>query len=90
LEVRVVYFDKSAIPVRRPVRRRRQPADPGLDDAKTRYILEIAAANPRFTPEEVYYAIYYVRGRHDITKAMVRSTLAVRSPTSTWRRLFGR
>jgi len=86
----VVYFDKSGRPVRRKVRRRTPPADPGLDDAKTQYILEIAAAHPRFTPDEVYAEVYYGRRRHDITKAMVRKTLSGRRRTSTRRRWFGR
>jgi hypothetical protein len=78
---RVVYFDKSGRRIRRPVRRRRSPADPGLDDAKTRYILQVADDYPRFTPDEVYAEIYYGRGRHDISKAMVRKVLAKRRRT---------
>ena len=74
----MVYFDKSGRRIRRPVRRRTPPEDSGLDDAKTRYILQVAADNPRFTPDEVYAEIYYGRGRHDITKAMVRQVLAER------------
>jgi hypothetical protein len=87
---RVVYFDKSGRPVRRPVRRGTPSADPDLDDAKTRYILEVAADCPtKFTPDEVYAQIYYGRGRHDITKAMVRHVLAGRRRTfSLWP--FGR
>lgn len=85
----MVYFDKSGRRVRRPVRRRTPPADPGLGDAKTRYILQVATEHPRFTPDEVHAEIYYVRGRHDITKAMVRKTLAGRRRTSAWWR-FGR
>jgi hypothetical protein len=85
----VVYPDKSGRRVRRPVRRRTPPADPGNDDAKTRYILQVAATYPKFTPEEVYAEIYYGRRRHDITKAMVRRVLAGRRRTfSLWP--FGR
>ena len=85
----MVYWDKSGRRVRRPVRRRTPTADPGLDDAKTRYILQVATDHPKFTPEEVYAEIYYGRGRHDITKAMVSKTLAGRRRTSArWR--FGR
>jgi hypothetical protein len=86
---RVAYFDKSGRRVRRPVRRRTPPADPELDDAKTRYILQVAADYPRFTPDEVYAEIYYGRRRHDITKAMVRQTLTGRRRTFAWWR-FGR
>lgn len=85
----MVYFDKSGRRVRRPVRRRTATAEPGQDDAKTRYILQIAAEYPNFTPEEVYAAIYYGRRRHDITKAMVRTVLAERRRTFSLRR-FGR
>jgi hypothetical protein len=82
LEVpRVVYFDKPDRRIRRPIRRRTAPADPGLDDAKTRYVLEVAAECPRFTPDEVYAEIYYGRHRHDIPKAMVRRILAKRRRT---------
>ncbi len=82
---RVVYFDNSGRRVRRPVRRRTQPADPKNDDAKTRYILEVAAAHPKLTPEEVYAEIYYGRRRHDIAKALVRKVLAERRRTrSLW------
>ena len=85
----MVYFDKSGRRVRRPVRRRTPSADSGLDDAKTRYILQVAADNSNFTPDEVYAEIYYGRRRHDITKAMVRKALAGRRRTfSMW--LFGR
>jgi hypothetical protein len=86
---RVVYYDKSDRSVRRSLRRRAAEPDPGLDDAKVRYILEVAAENPRFTAEEVYATIYHTRGRHDITKAMVRQTLEGRRRTSA-RRGFGR
>ena len=85
----MVYFDKSGRPVRRPVRRRTPPADPGLDDAKTQYVLQVAADYPRFTPEEVYAEIRYGLRRHDITKAMVRGILARHRRTfSLWP--FGR
>ncbi|WP_154814340.1 hypothetical protein [Actinophytocola xinjiangensis] len=88
----MVYFDKSGRPIRRKVRRRTLPVDPEISDAKTRYILEVATAHPRFTPDEVFAEIYYGRRRHDITKAMVRSTLSGRRRTSTRRPrwLFGR
>lgn len=79
----MVYFDKSGRRVYRPVRRRTPPADPGLDDAKTQYVLQVAADYPRFTPEEVYAEIYYGRRRHDISKAMVREILARRRRTSS-------
>lgn len=81
----MVYFDKSGRRIRRPLQRRTPPADSNLDDAKTRYILQVAADNPRFTPEEVYAEIHYGRNRHDITKAMVRHVLAKRRRTfSLW------
>ena len=84
----MVYFDKSGRDPDRPVRRRVQSV-PGLDEAKIRYILEVADEHPRFTPAEVYAEIHDGRGRHDITKDMVRTALAGRSRTSVWRR-FGR
>jgi hypothetical protein len=85
----VVYFDKSGRRIRRPIQRRTPPTDPGLDEAKTQYILEVASDHPRFTPDEVYAEIYYRRGRHDITKAMVRKVLArPRRKSSLWP--FGR
>jgi hypothetical protein len=81
----VVYFDKSARRIHRPLQRRTPPADAGPDDAKTRYILEVAAENPKFTPDEVYAEIYYGRGRHDIPKRMVRKVLAKpRRKLSLW------
>jgi predicted nucleic acid-binding protein len=81
----VVYFDKSGPRIHRPVRRRTPPADSGHDDAKTRYIRQAAADNPKFTPEEVYAEIYYGRRRHDITKAMVHKVLVGRRRTfSVW------
>ncbi|MEU5260611.1 hypothetical protein [Amycolatopsis sp. NPDC021455] len=81
----MVYFENSGDGPDRPPRRRGSAPDPGLDDAKVRYILEVAAEHPRFTPEEVYATIYYDRGRHDITKAMVRQTLDGRRRTFAWR-----
>lgn len=86
----MVYFDKSGRRVRRPLRRRPTPNDPGVDEAKTRYILEVVARHPRFTAEEVYAVIYYRCGRHDITKAMVRSTLASHRSVPVRRRGRGR
>jgi hypothetical protein len=85
----MVYFDKSGRRIRRPLQRRTPPADPELDEAKTRYILQVAAAYPKFTPEEVYAEIRYGQGRHDITKTMVRHVLAKRRRTSS-RWPFGR
>jgi len=82
----VVYFDRSGPRIRRPVRRSTPPADPGLDDAKTRYIHQVATEHPKFTPDEVYAEIYHGRRRHDITKAMVHQTLARPHRTSAWRR----
>jgi hypothetical protein len=94
---RVVYFDKSARRVRRLLRRRAartegnsvagSALDPGIDDAKTQCILEVAAQHPNFTADEVHAAIYYGRGRHDISKAMVRNTLASHRRTPVRRRL---
>ncbi|HEX5407981.1 MAG TPA: hypothetical protein VFX16_37430 [Pseudonocardiaceae bacterium] len=85
----MVYFDKSGRRIRRPVRRRAASAEPGQDDAKTRYILQIAAEYPKFTPEEVHHAIYYHRRRHDISKAMVRAVLTGRRRTFSLQK-FGR
>ncbi|WP_432198902.1 hypothetical protein [Streptomyces sp. bgisy027] len=85
----MVYFDNSGRRIHRRVRRRTPPADSGIDDAKTRYIRQVAAENPRFTPDEVYAEIYYGRGRHDIPKHMVRRVLGKpRSKLSLWP--FGR
>lgn len=67
-EARVVYFDNSGRRIRRPVRRRTPPTYNGPDDAKTRYIRQVADENPRFTPDAVYAEIYYGRRRHDIPK----------------------
>ncbi|MGW7518705.1 hypothetical protein ACWGJ2_24270 [Streptomyces sp. NPDC054796] len=77
-EVRVVYFDNSGRRIRRPLRRRIPPAGDGLDNAKTRYIRQVAAEYPRFTPDEVYAVIYYRRRRHDIPRHMVRKVLGKR------------
>jgi hypothetical protein len=74
-EARVVYFDNSGRRIYRPVRRRAPAADTGPGDAKSRYIRQVAAENPRFTPDEVYAEIYYGRGRHDISKHLVREVL---------------
>jgi hypothetical protein len=83
---RVVYFDKSGRDPDRPVRRRVPDDVPGLDEAKIRYILEVADEYPRLTAAEVYTEIHKVR--HDITIDMVRTTLDSRSRTSL-RRRFG-
>ncbi|WBB93346.1 hypothetical protein [Verrucosispora sp. WMMC514] len=81
----MVYFDKSGRRINRPLQRRTPQPDPNLDAAKTRYILKVAAENPRFTADEVYAEIYHGRRRHDITKAMVRYVLAKRRRTfSVW------
>ncbi|MCF2126076.1 hypothetical protein L1I79_06425 [Strepomyces sp. STD 3.1] len=71
----MVYSDNSGRRIRRRVKRRSQPAGSKPDEAKTRYIRQVAEENPRFTPEEVYAVIYYHRGRHDISKDMVRKVL---------------
>ncbi|MEU5662712.1 hypothetical protein [Streptomyces longwoodensis] len=71
----MVYSDNSGRRIRRRVKRRRQPAGGKPDEAKTRYIRQVAEDNPRFTPEEVHAEIYYNRGRHDISKDMVRRVL---------------
>ncbi|HET9138889.1 hypothetical protein [Actinophytocola sp.] len=82
----MVYHDKSGRRVVRRVRRGKAPADPGLDDAKTQYILQAAADCPGYTPDEVYAEIRDVRGRHDITRAMVHATLpgSRRTPARRW------
>jgi len=77
----VVYPDKPGRRIRRPLRRRSPPAVTEVDDAKTRYVLEVAAEHPRFTPEEVHAEIRYGRHRNDITKAMVRHILDQRRRT---------
>ncbi|MEU8179085.1 hypothetical protein AB0C14_40025 [Microbispora hainanensis] len=85
----MVYFDKSGRRIRRPIERRTPPEDIDLDDAKVRYILEVAAKHPKFTPEEVYAEIRYGRRRNDITKDLVRRVLAKRPRSlSLWP--FGR
>lgn len=85
VEVRVVYSDKPGRPRYRHPERPAPKADTDLDDAKTRYIREVADEHPGFTPEEVHAQIRY-RGRHDITKDMVRRVLATRRRTSSrWR-----
>jgi deoxyadenosine/deoxycytidine kinase len=88
-EARVVYSDNSGRRIRRRVKRRRQPAGSKPDEAKTRYIRQVAEQYPRFTPEEVHAVIYYNLGRHDISKDMVRKVLAKPRPKrSLWP--FGR
>ncbi|MFI6441109.1 hypothetical protein [Streptomyces sp. NPDC050759] len=72
----MVYSDDSGRRIRRRVKRRAPSADSGIDEAKARYIRQVAAENPRFTPDEVHAKIYYDRGRHDISKDMVRKVLA--------------
>ncbi|MET7352314.1 MULTISPECIES: hypothetical protein [Streptomyces] len=85
----MVYSDNPGRRIRRRVRRRRQPADSNPDEAKTRYIREVAEANPRFTAEEIHAEIYYNRGRHDISKDMVRKVIDGPRPAQPlWR--FGR
>ncbi|MCZ1003021.1 hypothetical protein O1M63_41630 [Streptomyces mirabilis] len=76
----MVYSDNSGRRIRRRVKRRRQPAGSNPDEAKTRYIRQVAEENPRFTPEEVHAEIYYNRGRHDISKNMVRNVLGAPRP----------
>lgn len=77
----MIYPDKPGRRIYRPVRRRTPQKPSSLDDAKTRYILDVAAKHPRFTPEEVRFVIRYGRRRHDITKAMVRYVLAQPAPS---------
>ncbi|MCX4857504.1 hypothetical protein [Streptomyces canus] len=76
----MVYSDNSGRRIHRPVRRRTPPAYSGPDDAKTRYIRQVAEENPRFTPDEVHAEIYYGRGRHDIPKDLVRAVLGKPRP----------
>jgi hypothetical protein len=75
----MIYPDKVGRRIFVPPRRRIPPAPRDLGDAKIRYILEVAAKHPRFTPEEVRFIIRYGLRRHDITKAMVRYVL-IRRP----------
>ncbi|WP_145968852.1 hypothetical protein [Streptomyces hyaluromycini] len=85
----MVYFDDSGNRIYRRIRRRIPPAEGGPDDAKTRYIRQVAEDNPGSTPDEVYAEIYYVRRRHDIPRDMVRKVLAKPRPKrSLWP--FGR
>ncbi|TDD97691.1 hypothetical protein [Actinomadura rubrisoli] len=72
----MTYSDKRERSVRRPLQRSTSPAPADLDDAKTRFILEVAAKHPRFTPEEVYAEIRYGQRRSDITTDMARHVLA--------------
>jgi hypothetical protein len=72
----MVYSDIDGRRFHRPVRRRTPLAYSGPDDAKTRYIRQVAEANPHFTPDEVHAEIHYGRGRSDISVDMVRSVLA--------------
>ncbi|MFE9107886.1 hypothetical protein [Actinomadura geliboluensis] len=84
----MVYSDKPGRRIFRPPRRRVPPADAAPNDAKVRYILEVAAEYPKATPAEIYTVIRQVKGRHDITKAMVRRVLRFRRTPS--QRRFGR
>lgn len=84
-----MYSDNPGPRIRRQVKRPRPPAENTPDDAKTKYIRQVAAANPRFTPDEVHAVIYYDRGRHDISKDMVRRVLGKPRPRLPLRR-FGR
>ncbi|MFD9949938.1 hypothetical protein ACFWYW_20320 [Nonomuraea sp. NPDC059023] len=79
----MVYFDKSGRRIRRPLERRIPRADSNPDEAKARYIRDVAAQHPKFTPEEVYVEIRYVRRRNDITKDLVRRVLGRRRRTFT-------
>ncbi|MET7479004.1 hypothetical protein ABZT17_32225 [Streptomyces sp. NPDC005648] len=80
----MVYSDNSGRRIRRRVKRRRQPAGSHPDEAKARYIRQVAEENPGATPEEVHAEIYYVRGRHDISKDMVRRVLGEPRPRVSW------
>jgi hypothetical protein len=71
----MAYPDRPGGRIRRALRRRTSPAVTEVDDAKTRYIREVAAKHPRFTPEEVHAEIHYGRRRRDVTKAMARHVL---------------
>ncbi|MEV5774254.1 hypothetical protein AB0L49_23840 [Streptomyces antimycoticus] len=71
----MVWSDDTGRRIYRRVKRRPPSADSGLDDANARYILQIAAENPGFTPDEVYAEIHYGRGRHDIPKHVVHQAL---------------
>lgn len=81
----MVYYDKSDDSIGRPLRRRAQEPEAGLDEEKVRYILEVADEFPRFTPDEVYATIHHERRRYDITIGMVRLTLDGRSRSSVQR-----
>lgn len=84
-----MYSDNPGPRIRRAVKRPRPPAESTPDDAKARYIRQVAAENPRFTPDEVHAVIYHGRGRHDISKDMVRRVLDTPRPRlPLWR--FGR
>lgn len=56
-------------PLRRPVRHR----TPSTAEADALCIVQVAAENPRFTPDEVYAEIR--KGRSDISRDMVRAVL---------------
>jgi hypothetical protein len=77
----VVYSDNPGRRFHRRVKRRIPPAASRPEDAKARYIRKVAAQYPKFTADEVHAEIYYGRGRHDISKDMVRKVLAQPRPT---------
>lgn len=56
-------------PLRRPVHRR----TPSTAEANALHIAQVAAENPRFTPDEVHEEIR--KGRSDISRDMVRAAL---------------
>lgn len=68
----MVYYDNTGSRIRRPLRR----SGPSADDATARFIRQVAADHPRFTPDEVYAEISRSRHGQDITKQMVRAVLA--------------
>ena len=73
----MVYSDDTGRRIRRrPIKRHTPLTDSGTTEADTRYILQVAEENPRFTPDEVHAEILYGRGRQDITNQMVRAVLA--------------
>lgn len=72
------YYDKSGGRVRPPRLRRSEPEVRGVSEADARFILQVAAENPKFTADEVYAEICHGRRRKDITKQTVRKVLAER------------
>lgn len=73
----MVYSDYTGRPTRRrPIKRRTPSVNSECTvDASTRFIRQVAAEHPEFTPDEVYAVVRNDPYSQDITKDMVWAVL---------------